>query len=588
MADAFSKFLPFCRALRIASKDYGLVPLRLNGCQREFVRRVRVAIAKGRRRIVILKGRQQGISTVCLALDLFWTAKFPGLQGGVITDSDEARTFFRSTLTEYHEKLPAAWKVSVKRHNREHLLLGNGSMLNYMVAGRRKNSNLAQSKALNFAHFTEVSSYGDQEGLDRATGAVLSDLHPYRLYLFESTAKGFDLFNEMWETAKRAATQEAIFIPWWLKEEYVALGPVMAVYGGMELDSEERKWVAEVEKLYGYRMREEQLAWFRWKLAEEYKGSLTLAYQEYPPTEDMAFQMTGSAFFSGERLTLHRKRLVGSRFRSYRYKFGMDPMEVELHECEPELGELRVWRNPVPGAHYALGADPAYGSSEWADSFAIQVLRCWGDKCEQVAEFATTSLNTSQFAWVICHLAGYYGATKVNIELTGPGDSVFQEMRNIERRRGEFANVQTATGSRLSDVLGTISYYLWRRLDSMGAGFAYQFKTSQQSKSRMMFGLQSSFELERIILHSAELLREMRGVTNIAGSIEAAGRAKDDRVIALGLAHIVWVDWLRNDLAQRRILYTPAEPEPENEQIIADPSKLDIAKFLPPRLQRAR
>ena len=47
-----------------------------------------------------------------------------------------------------------------------------------------------------------------------------------------------------------------------------------------------------------------------------------------------------------------------------------------------------------------VGADPAYGSSDWADRFCIQVYRCYADGLDRVAEFATSELNTYQFAWV--------------------------------------------------------------------------------------------------------------------------------------------------------------------------------------------
>src|SRR5690348_874871 len=103
MSDPLALFPRFCARLKIASKDYGEVPLRLNGCQREWVRQVRKAISEDRRWIVTLKGRQQGMSTITLALSLFWPAKYANIQGGVITESDDNKEKFRTTLQRYHD-----------------------------------------------------------------------------------------------------------------------------------------------------------------------------------------------------------------------------------------------------------------------------------------------------------------------------------------------------------------------------------------------------------------------------------------------------------------------------------------------------
>jgi hypothetical protein len=72
------------------------------------------------------------------------------------------------------------------------------------------------------------------------------------------------------------------------------------------------------------------------------------------------------------------------------------------------LATLKIWEEPIDTAYYVIGADPAYGSSDWADRFCIQIFRCYADGLDQVAEFATSELNTYQFAWVIAHLAGAY------------------------------------------------------------------------------------------------------------------------------------------------------------------------------------
>jgi hypothetical protein len=567
MSDPLDQFLPFCSDLRIVAKDKGEIPLVLNGPQREFVRRIRKAWGQGIHWVVCLKGRQEGITTVSLALDLYWPAKFDNIQGGLISETEDNREFFRSTLTQYYETLPPEWRFPIKRHNRSQLIYGNGSRLSYVVAGTRlkaRGGTLGQGKAFNYAHFTEVSSYGDPADFERALGATLSETFPHRLYLFESTARGFNHFYDLWQTAKKSRNQVAVFLPWWLKENYRAEGRILQVYGGFEPDSDERRWINEVERIYGYKVDRAQLAWWRWKLNEQYEGNLSLMLQEYPPTETDAFQATGSAFFSAERLTDAIRRIKDEQeagvvsAKGYRYSFGTDPMDVMLSEAPSSAAHLRIYKEPVQGAVYVLGADPAYGASEWADQFCVQVLRCWGDKVEQVAEFCSPAMNTVTFAWVLCHIAGYYNARTINLEITGPGQAVLNELNNIIRRREEFSRYMTGRGQEtFQRVLGQIGYYLYRREDSVSGGFFLHTKTNADVKARMMNALKDTFELKGMIVNSPSALREMRTVISDRGSIEAHGRAKDDRVIALALAVVAWKDMVQTALRKRRVFYQP-------------------------------
>ena len=108
--------------------------------------------------------------------------------------------------------------------------------------------------------------------------------------MFESTARGFNMFHDMYVTAKRAKTQRAIFCGWWRNEFYSA-DPESAVYKTYwdgRLTPEEREWTREIKKLYGFEINSRQMAWWRWKLAEGIRDD-ALMYQEFPPTEDYAF-----------------------------------------------------------------------------------------------------------------------------------------------------------------------------------------------------------------------------------------------------------------------------------------------------------
>jgi len=298
------QFYQFCRQLRIETKEEGLKKMeRLLGTQTYTMGEIAKGLEEDCHFFVILKGRQLGITTISLALDLYWHFVNPGLQGTLTTDTEENRDMFRSTLAMYLEGLPKEYKIPAVAHNRNQLQLKNRSRLFYQVAGLRAKGSLGRGKAITYLHGTETSSWGDEEGLASLL-ASLAETNPLRLYMFESTARGFNMFHDMYVTAKRARTQRAIFCGWW-RNEYYSVDPnseVYKVYWDGKLTGEEKEWVRDIRKLYGVEINSRQIAWWRWKMMEGIKDD-ALMYQEFPPTEDYAFVMTGSSFFSNARCT---------------------------------------------------------------------------------------------------------------------------------------------------------------------------------------------------------------------------------------------------------------------------------------------
>jgi hypothetical protein len=204
-----------------------------------------------------------------------------------------------------------------------------------------------------------------------------------------------------------------------------------------------------------------------------------------------------------------------------------------------------------------IGADPAYGSSDWADRFCIQVYRCYSDGIEQVAEFATSEMNTYQFAWVICYLAGLYKNSTLNLEINGPGQAVINEMRNLKRLATAMSGQR---GKDMYDVLSHMTSYIWRRNDSLtGPGMSMGFLTTQSTKERMLNYFKDFFERGMLKVFSMDLLDEMKSIVRDGGSIEAFGRGKDDRVIATGLACVAYAEQLHPRLVQMKMSKQVAE-----------------------------
>ena len=544
------EFWDFCSALAIESKERGLMtlnPASLLGTQRYVMQEIAKAMEQGIHYFVILKGRQQGITTITQALDLFWHLRHSGMQGTMVANDEVNRDVFKSTFAMYLEGLPRKWKVPILAHNRTFISFANRSRMVYQVAGSRKGGQLGRGKAITYLHGTEVSSWGDEEGLASLIES-LAQKNPMRLYVWESTARGPNMFQSMWDIASKSRTQKAIFVGWWRNEFYRCKkgSRIYETYWDGKLTSEEKGWVKAIKQMYGVDLDPEQIAWWRWTVHERI-GEETLAYQEHPPTEEYAFVLTGSQFFSITRINDAWKIAKKVPYQCYKFGFGVHFKDTVLVKTNPNNATLRIWEAPVPGGVYVLGADPAYGSSDWADKFCIQVYRCYSDRLVQVAEFCDASCNIYQFAWIICYLAGAYKNAYLNLETNGPGHAVLTELRNMRLTVGK---IEGGGNHAIADVASNIKHYLWRRPDSYGTTSSLHWLTTNNSKHRMFNAFKDAFERNIALVHSLELLAEMKTIVNDEGSIEAPGRLKDDRAVASCLATIMWVDVIRPKLAR--------------------------------------
>lgn len=571
--------------MRIDSKELGRTPLKFLGSQRYLVEQIEDGLKNDIHTFVVLKGRQLGISSVTLALDLYWMFKNKGLQGAVVTDSDENREVFRSYIEQYRNSLPAEIRAPIERHNRTQLVLKNGSRLVYMVAGTKKKGDLGRAKSVNFMHATECSSWGDEEGFGSLVN-TLAQKNPDRLYILESTARGYNMFYQTWEVAKASHTQRAIFIGWWRNELYSwpADSVEFKTYWDGVPTGDERVWIGEVFEKYQFEISPEQLAWWRWYCTEQMKGDELLALQEMPPTEDYAFQLSGSKFFSAERVNLHYQRAIKQECKYFKYVFGLNFEDTEFIETDAENAEVTIWETPViskevggRSGSYALGADPAYGSSEWADEFAVNILRCYADKIEQVLEVGCTTWTEQQFAWVIAHLCGWYGDCMLNLEMQGPGGAVFNELLNLKRQAGSIAPGDPRAGA--YDVVGRIRDYLWKKQDSIHGNFAYQWQTNAKEKIRMMSTLRSYFERDMIIINSPHCLQQFRNIHRQGDQIGGEGRAKDDRVISLAIGAIAWNDWIMLEMQANHRTYD-RENRPEVQAKAFTPLENSVIHYL--------
>jgi hypothetical protein len=566
------KFQQFASELVIQSKELGNIKLdKPNGAQRLLIRAIAVGLEDDIHHFVVLKSRQLGATTICAALDLFWHYSYPGTQGTFAAHTEEARDNFRQMLNTYHDGLPKSHRVKMTQNNRYFIAWANRSKLAMQIGGSEKKAGgKGRGLGLSYCHATECSSWNDEESLASIL-ASLAETNPLRLYLFESTARGYNLFHEMWKDAQHAVTQRAVFIGWWLNEFYRKEkdSPEYKTYWTGELTPNERDWVRAVKLLYGCDLVPEQIAWWRWLLAEKIHDE-NLLMQDFPPTERHAFILTGQNFFSLSTVDELEQRIDAENERAhfYRFKLGEDFMDTRCEETIANMAHFTIWEMPDPAAHYSIGADPAFGSSDWADAFCLQVYRCYADRFEQVAEFCTSQLKAPyQFAWIVACVCGLYRNSRLNMEINGPGEAVQNELNNLRRKassipsRGDQmtdAQYKAICDNRsiMRDTLGMMKYYLYRRLDSPYGGVgAYHTLATNKMKHRMCGALNDLVEKREAVIRSRELVEEMKIFVRDEGTIAAQDRGKDDRVIASSLAAVQYVEGMKIPLEQMGFSY---------------------------------
>ena len=544
------RFEQFCSKIKVQSKDYGLVPFKLLGSQRYILDEISKGLAEGITTFVILKARQLGASTFFLILDQFWAFEHKGLLGVLIVHKEEARDDFRAAIEVFFAETPKSHRVNYVRHNRNLLILKNGSKFRYLIAGTSENrkGGLGRSGSANFVHATEVAFYGNGDDLSEFRSQT-SSLYPHRLQIYETTANGFNWFWDMWESSRKDPTKRCIFVGWWRDErnQLPIDHPFFAKYMPDGLSTAllplERKRVREVREQYGFEISLQQVAWYRWHLESEKDGDQSLMDQEYPWTEEDAFQATGSKFFTVEALTGCTKEAKRWPFHAYRYKLTHKFEETRLQQVRDPRAPLRVWEEASKFGYYVLGCDPAYGSSDEADRSVVSVWRCYADAMVQVAEYCSPEPSTYQCAWVLAHLAGYYGLTYLMpiLEMTGPGQAVFDELEKVRKLSAEIRPDNDEYHIR--NILSNMRHYFYKSIDSLAGGLVYQWKTSEELKRRMMNQYKNGIELGRVIPRSVPLLEEMRRIVNDEGHIGAEGRSKDDRVVGAALAYQAWNMW---------------------------------------------
>ncbi len=511
----------YCESLLyIRDKKQQLVKLKFKPAQENLYSIIKEEHKAGRPvRLIVLKGRQEGISTATEALMFQDSATRPLVNTLIVAHRDDSTAALFNMNKLFYDYLPRALQPMRKNSNAKELVFENPtrdegekrrrpglrSRIRCITAGGK---GAGRSLTQNNVHLSEFAFWpGDKNAtLLGIMQSVPDDVNT--MVIIESTANGFNEFKELWDGAEAGTNGwRPVFLPWYMEPEYrkpVEPGTV---------------WTGEEQKLREeYGLDEEQLAWRRWCIRTNCGGDERLFRQEYPNTPDEAFLLSGDPFFNND-VIMARRRAAPKPLRVGLFLYdepeieGGAPENWRFTDGDKENSLIRIFEEPVPGHPYVIGGDTA---GEGSDCFTAHVID--NTDGHQVAELQH-QLSEILYARQIFCLGRCYNDALIGVEVN------FSTYPELKLEEWHYPNLYQRE---------RFDTYKNRMVKSFG------WVTSPKTRPVILAGLHTIMEEAPELVVSFETLGEM--MTFVYGKDrkpEAASGEHDDLVMAAAIAHAI-------------------------------------------------
>lgn len=458
-------------------------------------------------RLIVLKGRQLGCSTITEAL-MFWNGFiFPhsfGLVLAHLTDSSEA--IFDMTR-RYWETFPFRLLYDAKYQSKRELSWEEpvGSAIRIATAG---SGTTGRGRTISFLHASEAAFWDHAEDLMTGLRQTIPE-DPSSTIIVESTANGMgNWFHHTWSEAIDGNNEyEPLFFPWWRHPEYTASYLRLSMPPLGRLDGEEQFLAGKLG------VDEDHLQWRRWAIANLTGGNLDAFHQEYPSTPEEAFITTGRPVFDLGKLKAIYEPKKGSR--------GMivpNPRTGQMEFVKDPTGPLTVFRLPssdLDWGRYFVAGDPAHAGGH--DYACAQVIN--RRMYEQVAIWHS-HIDPITFGDELVKLAKFYNDAELVTEVEGPGYATVGRIMSL--------NYPNVWRQRFADRLpGKIAQL-------------YGWSTNAKRKDWAISELAKLILDGSLLIHDRGTYEELREYVSLpeptGGYGPADERGFDDRVMALAIA----------------------------------------------------
>ncbi len=495
---------PFLERLTIQTKELQVQRLRFTDsefawAQVPFIEEIERQYNAGKPvRIIVLKARQLGISTITEGVLFNWGFIHPGTSSLVIAhESDASQSLFEKTQM-YWETWPFK-DIFHTRHSSQRRLTWQETGSTFRVA-TAKNMGAGRSRTIHAVHASECAFWENAEVLMTGLSQTIPEKHG-TIVVLESTANGVGgWFYDTWNAAVAGENDYIpLFFPWIYHPEYAIhdTGLTLAQLTGLEKD------------LYKQGADLAHIAWRRWMIPNKMQGSEDSFRQEYPATPDEAFLTSGRNVFPLERLADCYDPKRGSR------GFLVDGGDAVRFKADP-TGPITLFKTPSKDRNhgqYFIGADPVHTTQ--GDNACAQVLN--RRTLEQVAVWHGKA-NPLFFADQLMLLGQYFYNAEISCEIEGPGNATISRLitmgyTNIWRHRW----ADKAQG-KLSTTLG--------------------WSTNYNRKHWMIGNLVGNIADQSITIHDAVTYNQLRNyVIKDSGEMgNGSNVTNDDAVMALGIS----------------------------------------------------
>lgn len=447
LAFDFIYFAPRC--LKIQTMEGRLEDFELNEPQRLLEEIVAELKAAGLPvRLIILKARREGVSTWMSARSYHYTSSGFNRYAVTVTHEPEATDFLFKMVKRFHKNVPDWWRPSTKYSNMKLLEFNNTSGTGLDSAfrvGTAEKGDFGSGQLIHRLHLSEVAKWPKhtQKSLLTSLLQCVPD-EPDTEVVFESTAKGiggefykrffaaryrYDVIldaagkPQIRKTTNESAAPDnkycAVFLPWFIFPKYRMEPPPGFVRYKKESNTQDAR-ECEVTLAELYNLTDAHLAWRRYIIANKCGDSEDEFKQEYPSNPQEAFLSSGRPVFNNTNLLKLKKAA---------------PKPIQRYDCLLSTGQwiakadggLRVWKEPIPGRPYVIGADVAEGLEHGDCSCADVVDHLTG---EQVAQWHG-HIDADLFGRLLAHLGRRYNGAWIGPERNNHGLTTVTTLVNL-------------------------------------------------------------------------------------------------------------------------------------------------------------
>ena len=468
-------------------------------------------------RKIVLKARQEGISTLTEAIFFHQLISVPNTKALILSQDDDSSKAIFGMARSFYENLPAPIKPMKRYSTKREMVFENpdertrgltpglNSSIKIQSAGRYEPS---RGDMFHCVHFSEVAFWPpDTAGKLTAAIKPMVPFAPETFIIYESTANGMnnDFFDDWTAAVEGESRFDPIFIPWFKLHTY-----------SIQFKDEKKKkmFLTDLDKEEKYLHKHfkvplEQLLWRREKVAE--MGDEDLFRQEYPSTPEEAFIFKNPCIFPRAAMRRQEANII-------------EPIRICDISIEQQTivdnqgGLLHIFEEPERKAEYVIGVDVASGEGD--DFSCAQVLkRTWPHgMADQVAEWHG-KVDPVYLGKLIVVLGRYYNDAMLSIEINNHGFTTQTEAKE------HFWN-----------------FYRWQYADRMGSHKLTDkigWSTNISTKPMMVDRAVNCMDNDLVIVRSKRLLDEMWRFVRIVGTLSYEAEAgHDDAVMAWQVALI--------------------------------------------------